>query len=126
MHYHNILLIDDDEEDQEIFLSAVSQVSGFVQCVAVSEASKALQKLTSNEIFADVIFLDLNMPVMNGQQFLNEIKKIPALQNIPVIIISTSSHYETILSTKKMGALDFITKPEKYDELVNILRPLIS
>ncbi len=126
MHYQNILLIDDDEEDQEIFLSAVTQVSGHVQCIVVTHAAKALQKLSSKEIMADVIFLDLNMPLMNGQEFLFEIKKNPELKHIPVIIFTTSSHAETILVAKKLGAADFITKPEKYDDLVNILTPLIS
>ncbi len=126
MAYKNILLIDDDEDDQEIFLTAVEQVSKSTHCIALNGASEALNKLEKKELQPDVIFLDLNMPVMSGQQFLMEIKKNQALKEIPVIIFSTSSHQPTIQLTKTLGAFDFITKPGKYDELVKILTPLIG
>jgi CheY-like chemotaxis protein len=125
MHYKNILLIDDDDDDQEIFLEAAAEVSTTAICTALSDATLALQKLIKQELIPDVIFLDLNMPVMNGQQFLTEIKKIPALKHIPVIIFSTTSHVPTIKITKELGAFDFITKPDKYDTLVSILTKLI-
>ena len=126
MPYQNILLIDDDEDDQEIFLEAVEQVSVRATCMVLSEARVALHKLSAKEIVPDVIFLDLNMPVMNGQQFLHAIKNEVALKNIPVIIFSTSSHPETIQHVKNLGATDFITKPGRYDELIEILTPLIG
>jgi CheY-like chemotaxis protein len=126
MKHQKILLIDDDDDDQEIFLTAVEQVSDSTHCIAMSDASEALQKLTVQELSPDVIFLDLNMPVMNGQQFLVEIKKHPRLKNIPVIIFSTSSHPITINLMKELGAYDFITKPEKYDQLIDILKSLLS
>lgn len=125
MRYRNILLIDDDDEDQEIFLAAVEEVSNLVRCVAFSGATEALIKLIAKDLNPDVIFLDLNMPIMNGQQFLIEIKKNTELKNIPVIIFSTSSHFTTIQLTKKLGASDFITKPAKYDELIKILAAFI-
>ncbi|MBA3828772.1 MAG: response regulator [Taibaiella sp.] len=126
MKYRNILLIDDDEDDQEIFLSAVAQLSTSAQCMALPDATDALHKLSSKQISPDVIFLDLNMPVMNGQQFLMEIKKRNDLKNIPVIIISTSAHPQTIELTKDMGAIDFITKPPRYDELITILSSFVN
>jgi CheY-like chemotaxis protein len=121
MQYKKILLIDDDEDDQEIFLTAVTEVSEKTECLAISDATEALEKLSSESISPDVIFLDLNMPVMNGQQFLIEIKKRDRLKDIPVIVFSTSSHKATIELMKDLGAADFITKPDKYDELVKIL-----
>lgn len=126
MRYQNILLIDDDEDDQEIFLKAVAQISTSVKCLALCDASEALKKLAANEITPDVIFLDLNMPIMNGQQFLSAIKEKEVLKTIPVIIFSTSSHAATIQLTKDLGAYDFITKPNKYSELIEILTPLID
>ena len=69
------LLVDDDLDDQEVFLSAVGQISNAVTCTALNNASEALHKLAVKELTADVIFLDLNMPAMNRQQFLIEVKK---------------------------------------------------
>ena len=126
MPYQNLLLIDDDEEDQEIFITAANTISGNIVCTAFVDATKALEKLSSKEITPDVIFLDLNMPIMNGQQFLVEIKKRKDLQNIPVIIFSTTSQASTIQLTKDLGAHDFITKPGLYTELVTILKPLLT
>ncbi|MBA3664624.1 MAG: response regulator [Bacteroidetes bacterium] len=124
--YKNILLIDDDEDDHEIFFSAVADVTDGVTCTGISDATTALQKLKDKELNPEVIFLDLNMPVMSGQEFLIEIKKNQALKHIPVIIYSTSSHLPTIKLTKELGAADFITKPQKYEQLVKILTPYIS
>ena len=126
MLYRNLLLIDDDEDDQHIFMTAAAEVSDNVSCVAFYDARKALRKLESGEITPDVIFLDLNMPMMNGEQFLTEIKKNENLKKIPVIIFSTSSNQNTIEAVKALGASAFITKPSLYDELVDILKPLLS
>jgi len=126
MKYQNILLIDDDEDDQEIFLSSVKAMGLSIKCTVLYDATEALAKLLAKEIEPDVIFLDLNMPVMNGQQFLVSIKKDLDLKKIPVIIFSTSSHFTTIQLMKELGALHFITKPDKYEDLVNILKPILG
>jgi len=126
MQYHNVLLIDDDEDDQEIFVSAAKQVAASVVCNCFDNARDALRNLTAGILKPDVIFLDLNMPGMNGQQFLVEIKKRTDLNHIPVIIFSTASQSNTIQSMKSLGAHDFITKPSDYDKLLNILRPLLA
>jgi CheY-like chemotaxis protein len=126
MQYHNVLLIDDDEDDQEIFVSAVKQVASSVVCNCFDNATEALQNLAAGVLVPDVIFLDLNMPGMNGQQFLVEIKKRSDLSNIPVIIFSTASQSNTIQLMKSLGAHEFITKPSDYDKLLNILRPLLA
>lgn len=126
MPYRNILLIDDDEDDTEIFLTATEEISDKIICNTFFSAFVALKKLSAKEITPEVIFLDLNMPVMNGQQFLVEIKKNADLKSIPIIIFSTTSHIATIQTVKDLGAHDFITKPGRYDELVTLLKPLLS
>ena len=123
--YQNILLIDDDCDDQEIFLEAVEKISSKATCIAFSDATHALQKLIAKEITPDVIFLDLNMPIMTGEQFLFEIKKQQDIKDIPIIIFSTTSQSTTIKRTKDMGALDFITKPSMFTELLHVLAPLL-
>lgn len=126
MRYRNILLIDDDEDDQEIFLAALNDVSNAVQCLAMDKASEALHKLSSKSLTPDLIFLDLNMPFMSGQQFLTEIKKDEGLKNIPVIIFSTSASARTAQETKDLGAYDFITKPDNFEELKNVIKSYLD
>ena len=125
MPYSKILLIDDDEDDQEIFLAALVEVSSQLTFVARNDASGALRELESKSLTPELIFLDLNMPIMTGHQFLKEIKAREDLKNIPVIIFSTTSHPGTIKMSKELGALDFITKPSNLDDLVEILRTVV-
>jgi len=125
MIFSNILLIDDDEDDQEIFQSAVQQISTSVQYQYLNSAREALQRLSLGEVSPEVIFLDLNMPLMSGQEFLIQIKQTDLLSDIPVIIFSTSSDPTTKELTRALGAYDFITKPSDFDQLVDLLKPLI-
>jgi CheY-like chemotaxis protein len=126
MLYSHILLIDDDDDDQEIFLTAMKEIAGSVECTAFASAQAALQQLETGEMTADLIFLDLNMPIMNGKQFLSELRKSETLKKIPVIILSTSSHSDTIRETKALGAHDFITKPANFKEFKNILQSILD
>jgi len=126
MVYKNILHIDDDEEDSEIFLEAAQEASGSVIVDALYDAREAIDKLIENVLSPDVIFLDLNMPIMDGFQFLREIKSNLDLKHIPVIVLSTSSHEDTIQATKNLGANDFITKPSDYGQLVTILKTFLA
>jgi CheY-like chemotaxis protein len=126
MPYKNILLIDDDEDDREIFHAAMQQLKADIDCTLMNNASQALDMLSSKKIHPDLIFLDLNMPVMNGQQFLMEIKNEDELKHIPVVILSTSSHKSTIELTKELGAIDFFSKPDKFEDLLGILKSVLK
>ncbi len=93
-----------------------------VICDAVDSAASGLERLDSDLVnVPDYIFLDLNMPGMNGKQCLVEIKNRPHLKDVPVIIFSTSSRPQDIRETEQMGATAFITKPSSIRSLANIL-----
>jgi len=125
MKYKDILLIDDDEDDCEIFLFAIQKVSGERNYTTRNHAAKALQQLETNQLQPDLIFLDLNMPVMNGVQLLSEIKKNARLKEIPVIILTTSSQPELVDQTKALGAHDFVTKPSDFADFVKIFESIL-
>ncbi|MBA4853826.1 response regulator [Emticicia sp. BO119] len=117
------LLIDDDQDDQEIFTLALEDSGLNMQCVICHNASEALQRLIEDDTFLpNYIFLDLNMPRINGVQLLTEIKKISRLKHIPIVIYSTSSHPKDKEATHKLGAAAFITKPSGIKELSQILK----
>jgi CheY-like chemotaxis protein len=73
------------------------------------------------KIIPNVIFLDINMPQMNGWQCLSALKSDPATKEIPVIIYSTSSHERDKQIAMELGASGFITKPSNYHSLRSIL-----
>lgn len=126
MIFQSVLLIDDDLEDQEIFTSALEEVSSAVQCTTMSSAAEALSTLREATQKPEIIFLDLNMPIMNGQEFLKTIRQADDLADIPVIIFTTSSHPPTIAETRALGATDFMTKPGRFKDLVEILKEKIK
>lgn len=114
-------LVDDDEEDQEIFLIALKHVNESVKCLTAGNGREAIEILNSTDQVVDIIFLDLNMPLMNGKQFLRERKKYSSLEHIPVVIFSTSSELADKEETIQLGAQDFITKPSYIADLVSVL-----
>ena len=83
MQYSRVLLIDDDEDDQELFLLAMKEIAASIECITLDNARSALTQLENRALIADVIFLDLNMPAMTGQQFLTELNKREVLSRIP-------------------------------------------
>jgi len=116
------LLIDDDLDDQEIFCLAAQDVDESIECRCESDSIDAIEKLTVNaSLTPDCIFIDMNMPRMNGKQCLIEIKKIDRLKNIPIFMCSTSSDPRVIAETKQLGAVDFIVKPSTLSEFTRTL-----
>jgi len=117
------LLIDDDMDDQEIFALALDQLDNTFRCMTASNGLEALIYLKDKATTPpDYIFLDLNMPRMNGLECLKEIKKLRHLSPIPVTIYSTSSSKTDIAEARKYGAAAFITKPFSLIELTDTLR----
>lgn len=122
-----VLLVDDDEDDREFFCDALLDVSKSVECIQAKNGEEALRLLQSEkDRKPDYIFLDLNMPRLNGKQCLAEIKKDNELTHIPVIIYSTSKLKEDKDETKEMGAAHFITKPSSLLELRKAISYVLS
>lgn len=121
-----ILLVDDDTDDKEIFIEALNEIDKSIQCVTANDGMEALNVLDKmNARHPDFIFLDLNMPRLNGKMTLKEIKNRETLRKIPVIIYTTSKNEDDVKETRGLGASYFITKPYKFQELVAALSLII-
>ena len=120
------LYIDDDLEDTEIFQEAIKSVDPDVVFYTASDGYQGFQVLEQIAVVPDFIFLDVNMPRMNGKDFLTQIKKKVMFRSIPVIMYSTTSHQEEILAYKRMGAYDFIKKPDSFETLRQTLKDIIQ
>ncbi|PBJ10151.1 response regulator [Flavobacterium sp. ACN6] len=107
-----VFLIDDDSDDREIFQESLLSLETSVRYEEAGHGKEAFEKLNAEGFQKpDLIFLDLNMPVMDGREFLKNIKQDEVLKNIPVIIYSTSSSVEDKMFATKHEAAQFITKP---------------
>ena len=91
------LLADDDSDDKTLFCEALSEIDPTIVCQTASDGSEALTILSQKRIKEpSIIFLDINMPVMDGWQCLRKLKEHPDHRNIPVIMYSTSSYQRDI------------------------------
>jgi len=106
-----IFLIDDDADDREIFEESLAAEHPLVLYQEAANGAIAFEKLRSESFKKpDLIFLDLNMPVMDGRTFLQQIKADPEFGNIPVIIYSTSSSDLDKKFAAENNASAFLTK----------------
>jgi CheY-like chemotaxis protein len=112
------LIIDDDADDREMFCEALQEVIPDSLCYCAPNGRRAILALDNGEIrIPDLIFLDINMPIMNGWQCLSKLKETEAYKHIPAIIYSTSSYPEDLEKAQHLGALCFYTKPSNFGAL---------
>ena len=126
MLHNNILLVDDDEDDHLLFVEAIKEVSGTVQCHTACNGLEAMIHLKTACPCPSLIFLDLNMPLMNGLECLEQIKSEESLKHIPIIIFSTSNNPKDQQRTREMGARMFFTKASDYQLLKSILLEILD
>ena len=125
--YKHLYIIDDDTEDQEIFIEAVKEVSESIECESSTSGEDALRHLEANAPqLPDLIFLDLNMPKLNGKQILKEIKNRASLRGIPVIMYSTSFAPRDVEEIKSSGAAHHLIKPSRFEDLCRALSDILA
>lgn len=123
----HILLGDDDEEDRDIFISAMREVAPDVQITVARDGRELMKILEDNPTtLPDIVFLDLNMPIKNGYECLEEIRAHQRIGNVPVVIYSTSTSREHIDYTYNKGADLYICKPESFSEIKLIAGKLMA
>lgn len=126
MPLKSLLLVDDDMDDQDIFRTALSEVAQSVLFTTANNGEEALRKLNGNHVHPDVIFLDINMPILNGFDTLVEIKKQERLRHIPVFIYSTSVRQQDIERARQLGAVNCIKKPSGFMEVCGFISKLLE
>lgn len=112
------LIVDDDADDIDFFCEAIREISEDALCYMARNGEEALKLLRQKlDPLPDYIFLDLNMPRMDGMACLAELKKDDALKNIPVIIYTTSGHQRDREATARLGADHYLVKPTSFKKL---------
>ena len=118
-----VFLIDDDEDDRHFFDLGVNELQLKIDLECEQDCESALEKLTDERrTLPEVIFLDWNMPGLSGEQCLKAIRKIRRLDNIPVIVFTTSTAEQDKKNALLLGASAFITKPSNLRDLTILLK----
>jgi CheY-like chemotaxis protein len=114
----NILLADDDPDDCLIFSHVIKEMPDDIKFTCLSSCHHLMHFLNDPTATApDVIFLDLNMPGINGRDCLTKMKTKTGWENIPIVIYSTASREEIIEECYRLGATSFIVKPDETKKL---------
>src|SRR5687768_3290465 len=127
LNIRQILIIDDDEDDCYILNEALKEIDSNLLCINQHHGMNAIDYLKKNiSMLPDLIFLDLNMPVMDGKQFLKELITQPKLKEIPITIYSTSKNPGDEEETKILGAFYYLVKPIDFNELKAEVKKIIK
>ncbi|NLP58657.1 response regulator [Lutibacter sp. B1] len=122
-----IALVDDDEDDRFLFKEAIEDIEMNTNLSLFKNGKEFLDYIFKPDIILpELVFLDLNMPVINGIQCLTEIRKNNDLSALSVAIYSTSSSDKDIEDTFVKGANIYIKKPNDFNKLKNVLEKVLK
>ncbi len=126
-----ILMADDDDDDFLLTQKALAESKLLNKLCRVKDGEELLDYLRGSGEFAHqdcarpgIVLLDLNMPRKDGREALKEIKSDPQLQDIPVVVFTTSKAEEDIFKSYKLGVNSFITKPVTFENLIQVMQTL--
>ena len=122
----SILLVEDDIIEVMKFNRTVSSLK--VNC-SINEAKngeEAINYLNDSQQLPDIIILDLNMPKINGIEFLKIMKGNDSLKGIPTIILTTSTNQTDLLECNRIGVSGYMVKPLKYEDYVSKITKTLS
>lgn len=119
-------LIDDDQDDQDFFQIALSDINADIKLRTANNGIAAIEELRQETFTPDFIFIDVNMPKMDGWECLTEVKKIPHLKKSKIIIYTTSEPYVTAARRGDLGITAFITKTATIASLSQIIQQLLD
>lgn len=121
-----ITLADDDEDDRLFFTDAFEELKINTVVNTVNNGKELLNFLNHPEtVLPNIIFLDLNMPILNGIDCLKEIKRNDKFSDIAIAIYSTSSSDQDVENTFVLGANIYIKKPSNFNDLKKILSEVV-
>ncbi|WP_300012244.1 response regulator [Pseudonocardia sp.] len=124
----NVLLVEDDPGDVLMTREAFDEYL-HNRLDVVTDGADALAYLRNEPPYADaprpdLILLDLNLPRRDGREVLEEVKKDPVLQHIPVIVLTTSQAEEDVLRSYQLHANAYVTKPVDFDGFIEAIKQI--
>ena len=121
-----ILLIEDDMIEVMKLKRARGSLEANHDISEANNGEDALKILEQKDSLPDIILLDLNMPKINGIEFLKILKSDERLRYIPTIILTTSSNHRDLLECFKIGVAGYMLKPLKYEDYVSKIEKLFA
>lgn len=120
------MLIEDDMIEVMKLNRAISSLQLNHKIMEANNGEEALEILKNKEALPDIILLDLNMPKINGIEFLKTLKEDNNLKYLPTIILTTSNNKRDLLECFKIGIAGYVLKPLKYEDYVFKIKNILS
>ncbi|MXN92706.1 response regulator [Flavobacterium sp. Sd200] len=122
----NILLVEDDAIEVMKFTRVLKGMGHNHKITEASNGEEALFALKDREVSTDIIVLDLNMPKINGLEFLNIIKNDNDLKYIPTVVLTTSNNHKDVAACYNNGVAGYFVKPLHYAEYEDNIKRMIG
>ena len=120
-----ILLVEDDQVDVMTVKRALKEVKVTNPVVTLENGEEALKYLRDPASAKPcIILLDINMPIMNGIEFLQVLKHDAPLRRIPVVVLTTSEEEQYIANSFDLGVAGYMAKPVDYRQFVEVMRTI--
>ena len=117
------VLIIDDSNTSLVLLESLLKRYGY-KVISASNGMQGLDLLKKNT--PDLIFLDLKMPVLDGFEFLEKVRKNGDYINIPIVILSAATDSESIKRGVELGVTDYLSKPLDPEKVIELTKSILS
>jgi len=123
MQEYKVLIVEDSPTMRQLVSFALKRLHG-ISIVEANNGVDGLRKLTSEPF--DLVFTDINMPVMDGLKLVSLVRSDPATKDIPIVIITTEGAQEDRDRALALGANDYITKPIQPNRILDVTRSILN
>jgi DNA-binding NtrC family response regulator len=121
-----VVLIDDDQDDIDVLQEFIRVIDPSASCISFSSSEKAIETLSRNSLLPDYIFIDYNMPQVNGEQCLAKLKGQEKLNRTTFVMNSTHMPSDMAERLLSKGANNIFQKPYHIDSYIDILTPILN
>jgi two-component system response regulator AdeR len=122
----NVLVVEDDLADTSLILDVLRRHPSVATAHATDAPDLALRQLANGHLEPDLVLLDIRMPRLDGFEFLDRLRRIPAMFDTPVVFLTTSAFASDVIEAKHSSACSYVVKPETYEELRKRLDKVIK
>ena len=120
---YNILIVEDSPTMRQLISFALKRIRG-VRIVEASDGVDGLKKISAEKF--EMIFTDINMPVMDGLKLISLVREDANHKGIPIVVITTEGAQEDRQRALALGANDYITKPIQPNRILEVARQLLQ
>lgn len=123
MAEYKILIVEDSPTMRQLISFALKRLRG-VRIAEANDGVDGLRKISAEKF--DLIFTDINMPIMDGLKLVSLVRNDPSSKDIPIVVITTEGASEDRERALALGANDYITKPIQPNRILDVARNLLS